>query len=89
MKQLCVALGYDQKALRQCPDDIKNPYWQMLKYWTEILEDSHIVSIPLMYRSLMNIKQKAMANDLSSSINVHYTDYDLLKSKYIAISKTL
>ncbi|XP_076080106.1 uncharacterized protein LOC143050885 [Mytilus galloprovincialis] len=77
-KVLGNALGYDPKTLRmpsQC--DFKNPYWQMLKFWTEQSEDLHIVSMPLMYRSLINIKQKSIAKYLLTSILENNKEDDL------------
>ncbi|XP_052084796.1 uncharacterized protein LOC127721991 [Mytilus californianus] len=81
LKSFGTALGYDPTALKlpkECLEIIKNPYWQMLKFWTEQTENLQCVCLPLMYCSLMNIKQKVIANDLIKSVMAHYTDKDII-----------
>lgn len=83
-KSFGTALGYDPTALKlpkECLDIIKHPYWQMLKFWTEQTEDLQYVCLPLMYCSLMNIKQKVIANELVESVRAHYTDRNTKTSK--------
>lgn len=87
LRSFGTALGYDPTALklpRECLDIIKNPFWQIVKFWTELTEDLQYVCLPLMYCSLMNIKQKVIANELIESVmvHVHYTDRNTKTSKF-------
>lgn len=54
-----VHIGYEKNTLKDKKFKmVKNPFWQILRYWVEVIENLHIDPTKILYKGLRKVSKR-------------------------------
>lgn len=84
-----VYIGYDKNILKLAKEKrVKNPFWQILRNWTETVEHMDVDPLKILYQALSKVN-KTLKRDLMELIvrNIHVISIQMIKGMEDRLTK--